>query len=147
MKKFSTSWNKSKKPGKQRKYRYNAPLHTKNKLMGAHLSAELRKKHGIRSLPIKKGDKISVMRGQFKKKVGKVERVNTDKSKVYITGIEVTKKDGTKVLFPIHVSNVTITELNADDKKRIKAVAKAAPEQKDAKDTKDDKDNKEKKGE
>ncbi len=121
-KKFSRNWRKSKQPRKQRKYRYNAPLHIKQMFMRAHLSKELRKKYNRRSLGLKKGDKIKIMRGQFKKKIGKIDRVDLKKSYVYVTGIEVIKKDGTKTFYPLKPSNLMITELNLDDKKRQKII-------------------------
>ena len=116
--KFSSMWKKSKQSRKQRKYRYNAPLHIKTKFMAAHLSKELKQKHNKRSFSVRKGDKVQVMRGQFKKKIGKIERINLKKSKVYITGVETIKKDGTKILYPVNPSNLMILELNLDDKKR-----------------------------
>ena len=42
--------------------------------------------------------------------------------KVYVTGVEILKKDGTKVLCPLEPSNLMIIELNLDDKKRIKSI-------------------------
>ena len=121
-KKFVKTWKRSKQPRKQRKYRANAPLHIKHGFVGCHLSAELRKKYGKRKIGIRKGDKIKILRGQFKGKSGKVEKVNSKKTKVYITGIEIIKKDGTKMLYPIHPSNLLITELYLDDKMRSKAL-------------------------
>jgi large subunit ribosomal protein L24 len=56
-KKFSISWRKSIKPRKQRLFRFNAPLHVKQKLMHVHLSPELRKKYNLRNIGLKKGDK------------------------------------------------------------------------------------------
>ncbi|MBU0461754.1 MAG: 50S ribosomal protein L24 [Nanoarchaeota archaeon] len=117
---FSRSWLSSKQPRKQRKYRYNAPLHIRHKFLGSHLSKELRQKHDLRSIEIIQGDKIKVMRGQFRKKEGKVERVDMKKSKVYVTGIETIKKDGSKSLYPLTPSNLMLLELNLDDKKRLK---------------------------
>lgn len=119
-KKFSVHWKKSKKQKKQRKYRYAAPLHIKQKFIHAHLSKELRKKYKRRNIGLKKGDKVRVMRGQFKKHIGKVDIVDLKEGKVYITGIEITKKDGTKTTYPIDPSNLIITELNIDDKMREK---------------------------
>jgi large subunit ribosomal protein L24 len=118
--KFSTSWKKSKQPKKQRLYRYNAPLHIKRRFIRAHLSKELRLKYKRRSLGLKKGDKVKIVRGQFKKKEGNIERIDTKKQKLYINGIEIVKKDGTKVIYPINQSNVTITELNLEDRMRQK---------------------------
>lgn len=118
--KFSSSWIKSKQPRKQRKYRYNAPLHIKQKFVSAHLSKELHKKHNKRSMNLRKGDSVKVMRGQFKNKTGKIEQISVKKTKVYVGGIEITKRDGTKARYPIHPSNLMITQLNMDDKMRNK---------------------------
>jgi len=119
-KKFCTSWISSKQPRKQRKYRRNAPLHVKQKFLGAHLLKEFRIKHGIRSLAAVKGDKIRVLRGQFRKKEGKIERIDIKSLKVYVTGIDTIKKDGSKSLYPLTPSNLMILDPNLDDKKRIK---------------------------
>ncbi|MBW2976668.1 50S ribosomal protein L24 [Candidatus Woesearchaeota archaeon] len=116
--KFSSSWAGSKQPRKQRKYRHNAPLHTKQKFVGSHLSKELRKKYNKRSIGIRKGDSVKVMRGQFRNKKGKVEEVSLKMTLVYVSGIEVLKKDGTKSRYPLHPSNLMITELNMEDKMR-----------------------------
>ena len=125
-KKFSTAWIGSKQRRKQRKYRYNAPLHIKQKFVHAHLSKELRKKYNTRSLGLKKGDKVIVLRGQFRKHVGNVDRIDLKRAKAYITGIEITKKDGSKTTYPIDPSNIIITELNLDDKMRQKIIERKA---------------------
>ncbi|MEK6938880.1 MAG: 50S ribosomal protein L24 [Nanoarchaeota archaeon] len=117
-KKFSTAWNGSVNPGKQRLYRYNAPLHIQQKFMHTHLSKELRQKYGVRNLQLRVGDKIKILRGQFAKKEGKVERVILKRERVIVTGIENIKKDGTKLPFPLHPSNLIILDLNLEDKKR-----------------------------
>ena len=44
------------KPNKQRKSRYQAPLHKKQKFLGAHLSKQLRDQWNRRSLAVRKGD-------------------------------------------------------------------------------------------
>jgi large subunit ribosomal protein L24 len=123
-KEFSKAWKGSKKPSKQRKYGYNAPLHIKGNFLNAHLSEDLMKKYSIRSLRVRKGDKVTVMRGQFRKKSGKVERVDVKKTEVYVSNVELAKKDGSKAFYPVHPSNLLITELNLDDKKRMKRVKK-----------------------
>lgn len=122
--KFSTKWKKSKQPRKKRKYKAKAPLHLKHKMLGAHLSKELRKKYPKRSVPLRKGDVVKITRGTFKGKQGKVLLVNTKKTTVYIEGIQRTRKDGTKVSVAFNPSNLTIIELNIEDKKRIKKIGK-----------------------
>lgn len=118
MKQFSISWKRSKQPRKQRKYLYNAPLHVRQKFIGSHLSPELRKRYGRRSIPLRKGDVVKVLRGGFKGKTGKIDRVDLKKTKAYIQGIGIEKKDGSKVPYPIHPSKLLITSLELDDKKR-----------------------------
>ena len=115
---FSISWIRSKQPRKQRKYRYNAPLHIKKKFISANFTKELREKYSKRNFPIVKGDKVKIMRGQFKGKIGLVEKVDMRNIKIIVQGAENIKKDGSKVGYPISPSNLMITELKLDDKKR-----------------------------
>lgn len=117
---FSLSWIKSKQPRKQRKYQANASLHTRRTFLGCNLSKELRTKHNIRTISLKKGDKVKVMRGQFKGKEGNVDRVDNKRTKIYVNVAQITKKDGSKVYYPLNPSNLMITSLNLDDPKRIK---------------------------
>ncbi len=123
-KSWSSNWKASSKPRKQRKYRFNAPSHILEKFLGAHLSPELRKKYGRRSFKLRSEDKVRVMRGSFSGHEGKVDRVNTKDSKVYVTGVEKIKKDGSKIMMPIKPSNLMITELRLGDKKREEKLAK-----------------------
>lgn len=116
--KFSKTWNSSKQPRKQRKYRHNAPKHIKTNFVSVNLSKELREKHGTRNFKLRKDDKVKVLRGNFKGKEGKVEEVNYKTMKVYITKMEITKKEGSKVRVPFNASNLQIIEFNLDDKVR-----------------------------
>ncbi|HDI03057.1 MAG TPA: 50S ribosomal protein L24 [Candidatus Pacearchaeota archaeon] len=136
-KKFSKAWKSSKQPRKQRKYRANAPLHIKRKMIASHLSKELREKYKRRSFPVRKNDVVKILRGSFKGKQGKVSKVDTKKMKVYVEGIVRTKKDGTKVPVPLDPSNLMIVSLNLEDKKRVKALERKLKE-------KESKENKEK---
>ena len=117
--KFSKTWKSSKQPRKQRKYLANAPLHMKNKFISSNLSKDLRKKYG-RNLPIRKGDNVKIMRGEFKGKKGKVTKVLLKLSKIIVEGIQIKKKDGSKVDIKLEPSNLQIIELNMEDKRRLK---------------------------
>jgi len=123
-KKFSTSWKRSTQPRKQRKFRYNAPLHVRQKLVHAHLSKDLRQKQGTRAMQIRKGDKVKVLRGKFRKQEGKVERVELKRERVFITGMDYTKKNGTKVPIAFRPSNLMIVALDMADKRRKAGKAK-----------------------
>jgi large subunit ribosomal protein L24 len=117
-KEFSTAWNSSKQPRKQRKYLANAPLHLKKKVLSVNLSKDLRVKYGRRNIQIRKGDVALIMRGKFKGKKGKVLEVKIKKPAVYIEGMQVKKKDGSKTNVRLQASNLQIIELNLEDKKR-----------------------------
>jgi large subunit ribosomal protein L24 len=120
--KFSTSWISSIQVRKQRKYRYNAPLHLRHKFLSANLSKELRAKYSKRNVPLRKDDEVLVMRGKFSKKKGKILLVNLKTSKVKIVGLTRKKVDGTEINVPFDPSNLQIIDLNLDDKKRLKDI-------------------------
>lgn len=82
----------------------------------------MRKKHGKRSIPIRKGDEVLVMRGSFKKKKAKVATIGLKRTRIALESIQRTKKDGTKVNVWFAPSSVQIITLSLDDKKRIAAL-------------------------
>ena len=118
-KEFSTAWVASKQVRKQRKYRYNAPLHIKHKFLNSNLSKPLREKYGKRSLPLRKGDEVLVTRGSFKKKKAKVTEINLRRSIIALEGIQRTKRDGTKVNVFFNPRALLITSVVIDDKERL----------------------------
>jgi len=118
----SISWKGSKKISKQRKYRFNSPLHIKHKMLSSHLSKELRKKYSTRAMVLRKGDVVKVMNGDFRGKEGKVASVDTKKMKILVEGIQKSRKEGTKVNVALYPSKLMITSLNLDDKKRVKII-------------------------
>ncbi|WP_148882782.1 50S ribosomal protein L24 [Thermococcus aciditolerans] len=117
---------KTRQPRKQRRFLYNAPLHLRSKVMAATLSEDLRNKYGVRSLPIRTGDKVRVMRGDFKGKEGKVVEVDLKRYRIHVEGVTHKKTDGTEVYYPLHPSNVMIIELNLDDERREKIISRRA---------------------
>ncbi|MEW5897042.1 MAG: 50S ribosomal protein L24 [Nanoarchaeota archaeon] len=116
---FSSSWKGSVQPRKQRKYLYNAPLHIRQRMLRVHLSPELRKKYALRAVRAIKGDKIKVLRGKFRKKEGKIDSVNIKKELIFVSGLEVIKKDGTKFPAGLPPSNLMIVALNMESKGRV----------------------------
>lgn len=119
-KKFSKKWVRSKQPRKQRKYRLNAPLHKRQKMVGTHLDRILRRQYGKRSMPVRSGDEVVILRGKFRKTRGTVSKVDLSKLKIYVDKVKVKKTSGQEVETPTDPSNVKITKLNPDDKERIK---------------------------
>lgn len=110
--KFSAKWKGSKQPRKQRKYLANAPLHLRNNFVNANLSKDLRKKQNKRSMQIKKGDKVKIMRGKFKGEIKNVLQVDLKKSKIILEGIQAKKQDGSKANIKMQPSNLQIIELS-----------------------------------
>lgn len=116
---FSTAWKSSSQPRKQRKYRINAPLHLRHKFLSANLSKELRKKHGKRNLPLRTGDEVLVMRGNFAGKKAKVQSVDSKRTRIILENINRQKKDGTKIGVFFRPDKLQIISLHGDDKKRL----------------------------
>lgn len=108
----------SKQPRKQRKARYNAPHHQRGSLLHAMLSKELREKYSRRSARVIKGDTVKVVRGDHAGTEGLVDFVLCKHSRIVVDKVTVKKADGTEVPRPIDPSNVMITELNFEDKRR-----------------------------
>lgn len=113
---------KTKQPRRQRRFLYQAPNHIRHKLMSAHLSEELKKQYPFRSLPVRTGDVVMVMRGDHKGHTGKVIRLDHEKYRIYIEGLVRKKADGSEVPIPVHPSKVQIIKLNLDDEWRKKIV-------------------------
>ena len=112
------------KPTKQRKMIYQAPDHVRRKLFAAHLSQELRTSHKVKSLPVRSGDTVRIMRGNHKGFEGKIASVDRKNYRVYVEGLTREKVDGSTIFVPIHPSKVMITRLNLDDKWRKKILEK-----------------------
>jgi len=129
---FNTAWKSSKRPAKQRKYRAKAPAHVRQKFVSVNLSKTLRSQHNTRSVAARVGDTVKVLRGQFRGKSGAVERINRRKAVLYIQGVELTKKDGSKTSYPINPSNVQLQSLDTKDKRRFKEAVKKGKEEKKA---------------
>ena len=111
---------KSTKKRKQRKYLYNAPLHIKRKHLSTHLSQELRDKYKKRSIPLRKGDTVKILRGGLRGHVGKVSEIHTKKMMVAIEKAALTKADGKSIPKLIHPSNLVVMKLHDDMWRRKK---------------------------
>lgn len=117
---------------KQRLAVAKAKLHVKQNLMHSPLSKTLRAKYGTRAVQLRKGDTVRVMRGQFRKTEGKVERVDLKRGKVYVAGVELRKQDASMTPYPVHPSNVRIELLDLSDAKRKVVLARNSVDAKSA---------------
>lgn len=112
----------SAQPRVQRRFRYTAPMHVRQRFVHAHLSKELATKLGVkkRSMEIRKGDTVKVMAGKQRGKSGRVNEVDLKRSFVFVEGFAKKTAKGKEVLIPIRASNVYITDLDLSDKYRSK---------------------------
>ncbi|MEW5955707.1 MAG: 50S ribosomal protein L24, partial [Candidatus Micrarchaeota archaeon] len=111
----------SRQPRKQRKALYEAALHEREKMVRCHLSKELRQKLGSRSARAKKGDKVRILRGKFKKHVGKVVEVDVANCKIFVEGAVASKEKKAKkreAFVAIEPSNAMIIETDRKPKQK-----------------------------
>src|SRR4030042_5572963 len=107
-----------KDPRKQRKLLHNAPAHLRHKLMAAPLSPQLTASKSVKTLPVRKGDTVHIMRGDNKGFEGKISRLDLKNYRIYLEGLTREKVDGTVIFLPVHPSKVMIKNLNLNDKWR-----------------------------
>jgi len=112
----------AKKPSKQRKMIYEAPAHRVRKLLTAPLSDELRKSQERRSYPVRKGDTVKILRGDFAGIEGKINDVDTRRQRLFVEGVQREKTSGTSSNVSVNSSKVMITKLNLDDKWRAESI-------------------------
>jgi large subunit ribosomal protein L24 len=109
----------SKQPRKQRKRLYSLSLHSRHKLLAARLSKELREKYKIKSLSVRKGDRVKILRGDFKKVDGEVLEVDLKNQTISVQGVNITKADGSQINRPIRPTNVMLLKI-VEDKERLR---------------------------
>lgn len=79
--------------------------------MSSPLSKELREKYKVRSLPIRREDEVTVVRGSHKGSEGKISTVYRLKYSVQLEKLQIEKSSGATVPVNIHPSKVVITKL------------------------------------
>jgi large subunit ribosomal protein L24 len=109
-------------PRKARKNLFNAPNHVLSGMVKAGLSEDLRSKHGINSLRLRKGDTVKIVRGEYSGIEGKVSKVLLGEGRINVEGVTREKIAGGTKPIKIHPSKVVITNLNLDDKWRKKKI-------------------------
>lgn len=102
----------------------NIKKHTLDKHIRSPLSENLRKEYNKRNARVITGDTVKVLRGEYKNVEGKVEKVKTGRSTLFIEGIQREASKGGKVKVQIHSSNVIITSFNLHDKNRSNVIRK-----------------------
>lgn len=87
-------------------------------MLKCKLDEFLQEEHGIKTLVVKKGDLVKIMRGQFRDTEAKVTRVDYKDIRVYLDSAVVTKADGKEAPVPVHPSNLMIVKLELDDERK-----------------------------
>merc|ERR1712137_565589 len=96
----------------------NASSSQRRIIMSSALSADLRKKYHVRSMPVRKDDEVSVVRGTYKGREGKVIQCYRKKWVIHIDRITREKQSGATVQVGIHPSKCVITKLKLDKDRR-----------------------------
>ena len=105
----------------QRKRQLGAPSSIKRRLMSCHLVKTLRDQYKIRSLPIKRGDEVKILKGKSKGKSGKVVQVYRKRNCIYVDKVQREKQNGQTVFLPIKPCYCVVEKLliNKDRTKTI----------------------------
>lgn len=90
------------------------------------LSLDLRKKYGLRSFPIVKGDVVRIMKGSRKGEGGKVMDVDHTRSRITVEGITIAKADNKQKEFTLQPDYVEITRLDLSRNERVEKIRKLA---------------------
>ena len=96
--------------------------HLAYKASSVHLSRELRSKYGFRSLPIRAGDRVLIIRGDYKGVEGDVSRVDRAKGRVYVSGVYRENARGEQRLIPIPLSSVILVKIEDKDEWRRRLI-------------------------
>ncbi|MGC9148654.1 MAG: 50S ribosomal protein L24 [Sulfolobales archaeon] len=112
----------TKQPRKIRKRLFNASLHLRWRFLTARVSEDIEKEYGVKRLPVRRGDTVRILRGDWRGHEGKVVEVNLKRSRIYVEGVTIKKADGTPVYYPIHPSKVMIIKLGEVDEVRRKII-------------------------
>lgn len=88
--------------------------------MSAPLSKELRAKYNTRSIPVRKDDEVSVVRGHWKGQQGKIISCYRKKWVIHIERLTKERANGATVNVGFHPSKVEVIKLKIDkDRKKI----------------------------
>jgi large subunit ribosomal protein L26e len=111
---------------KQRLRHFAAPSSQRRRIMSCRLSKELREKHGVRCLPIRKNDEVKILKGKAKNKTGKVVQVYRKKWCIYVDKVQRDKQNGQTVFLPLKPSYCVIEKihLNKDRKSLLERRSK-----------------------
>ena len=107
---------------KSRKAHFTAPSSIRRKMMSCKLSKDLRTKYNCRSVPVRKGDTVKILRGCSKYggkgMDGKVVTVYRRRWCIHVEKVVRDKRSGNTVQVPIAPSKCEITQLKLDKSRK-----------------------------
>ena len=106
---------KSKQPRKQRKALYKYKNHQRSKLLTVRVADFVREEYGIKTLPLRVGDGVRIIGGEFKDFEGEVTEI-TKNQRAKIKEASFDKVDGTQFHPAIHISKMVITKFTKEKK-------------------------------
>jgi large subunit ribosomal protein L26e len=111
---------------KSRKAHFDAPSSQRRKIMSCRLSKKLKDQHSVRSIPIRRGDEVKILKGKGKNKTGKVVQVYRKRWCIYVDKVNRDKQNGQTVFLPIKPSYCVIEnlQLNKDRKELLERKSK-----------------------
>ena len=96
---------------KLRRAHFQAPSHVRRIIMSSRLSRELRAKHSVRAMPVRKDDEVKIVRGKFAGVEGKITQCYRLKWCIHVDKATRENAKQQTVNCAIHPSNVEITKL------------------------------------
>jgi len=116
------------KPDSSRKKLAEAKELKTKALLHVHVSKELktRMKAKKRSLLVRKGDRVRIMRGSLNGKEAKVTKVNYQRAVVFLEGMTAKNAKGKETLLPFQPSNLLLVDVDmGGNRKEMFTEAKA----------------------
>ncbi|EAX90378.1 ribosomal protein L24, putative [Trichomonas vaginalis G3] len=103
---------------KTRKAFFNATKDDKHRQLSAKLNKEQAETHGVKQLPIRRDDEVSINSGKFAGREGKVIAVKLSENRIVVDSFTREKLNGQTVHVSVHPSNCLITKLKMDKQRK-----------------------------
>ena len=84
------------------------------------MNKRLRERLGRRSIQLRKGDSVKVLRGSKRGSEGKITEIDYKKGVVFIEKLVRKKADGTEIQVPVKTSNLLVLDVDESDARRFK---------------------------
>merc|ERR1712093_425223 len=86
--------------------------------MSTPVNSELKRKHGVNAVPIRVGDEVRILRGEFNGRGGKVIALYSKKWVIHIEHITTETVSGKTANVGLDPSNCLVTKLKNDNRRK-----------------------------